>query len=295
MYFFVKYLAYLTIVFSVGSVYGQPVGQTCPLVTKNATVDGGVISYLQGGTGQKILLLHGLFAQKEQWTEVGCALAIKGFEVIAPDLPGYGASNGYPISVYPLESQVGVLHQFMKQMDDAPIHIAGSSMGGEIAALYANEYPQQIRSLAFIGAPMGIIAWSSQVREAIFQGINPFIPMNEQQLDLEMRLLFFQPPVISAEIKSQLPKEYVENNRHYQQVWDIVNFYGNSLNQISKQSVNTLIIWGEQDGIFNISGLPILKKQFPHSQSYALTDAAHLLMLEKPKEIVDIYLNFLKR
>lgn len=295
MHFFVKYLAYLTIVFSVGSVYGQPVGQTCPLVTKNATVDGGVISYLQGGTGQKILLLHGLFAQKEQWTEVGCALAIKGFEVIAPDLPGYGASNGYPISVYPLESQVGVLHQFMKQMDDAPIHIAGSSMGGEIAALYANEYPQQIRSLAFIGAPMGIIAWSGQVREAIFQGINPFIPINQQQLDLEMRLLFFQPPVISAEIKSQLLKEYVGNNRHYQQVWDIVNFYGNSLNQISKQSVNTLIIWGEQDGIFNISGIPILKKQFPHSQSYALADAAHLLMLEKPKEIVDIYSNFLKR
>jgi abhydrolase domain-containing protein 6 len=295
MHFFVKYLAALTIVFSVGSVYGQPMEQACPLVAKRATVDGGVISYLQGGTGQKILLLHGLFAQKEQWTEVGCALATKGFDVIAPDLPGYGASNGYPISVYPLESQVGLLHQFMQQINHGPIHIAGSSMGGEIAALYANHYPQQIRSLAFIGAPMGVIAWSGQVRETIFQGINPFIPINEQQLDLEMRLLFFQPPVIGTEIKSQLIKEYVQNNRHYQQVWDIVNFYGNSLNQISKQSVNTLIIWGKQDGIFNISGLPILEKQFPRSQSHALADAAHRLMLEKPKEIVDIYLNFLKR
>ena len=74
------------------------------MAPKTAAIDGGTISYLEGGKGEPILLLHGLFAQKEQWMEVGCALAIEGFDVIIPDLPGYGASSGYAISTYALES-----------------------------------------------------------------------------------------------------------------------------------------------------------------------------------------------
>ncbi|HAT39658.1 alpha/beta fold hydrolase [Polynucleobacter necessarius] len=101
------------------------------------SVDSGVISYLDGGTGPSILLMHGLFAQKEQWLDVGCALASKGDQVIAPALPSYGASSGFSVSVYPLGSQVKVLHEFLTGLRLEQIHIAGSSMGGTIASMYA--------------------------------------------------------------------------------------------------------------------------------------------------------------
>ena len=76
--------------------------------------------------------------------------------------------------------------------------------------------------------------------------------------------------------------------------WDIVNFYGTSLNRLPAQSVRTIIFWGEHDGIFNISGIELLKKHFPYSQTYKFSNAAHLLMLEQPSMVVDIYSNFLK-
>jgi len=275
-------------------LFSQTQVASCPIHTKTVADDGSAMSYLVGGHGESILLLHGLFAQKEQWLDVGCALASQGFEVLAPDLPGYGASSGYPVTFYALDSQVDTLHKFMLRLGKDNMHIAGSSMGGTIAALYAQKYPGQIKSLAFIGAPLGIIGWSPQVRKAIFEGVNPFIPMNEKQFDLEMHLLFFKPPKIDEGIKAKLVQEYVENNRHYQQVWDIVNFYDRSLGGMETNTPRTLILWGEQDGIFSIDGLPLIKEAFKNSQAMRFPDAAHLLMLEQPKKVVRVYGEFLR-
>lgn len=275
--------------------YGQTENTPCPLAPKTVAVEGGVISYLQGGSGPPVLLLHGLFGEKEHWLGLGCSLANQGFNVIAPDLPGYGRSTNYPVTTYPLESQVNILHRFMGSVTKESFHIAGNSMGGAIAALYAHQYSGDIKTVAFIGAPLGVIDWSEQVRGSIFQGVNPFIPINTDQLDLEMRLLFLQPPNIDESIKLQLIKEYQDNNRHYQQVWSIVNFYTSSLNRLPKQSKPTLILWGERDEIFSIAGLPALKKTFPKSQAYPLANASHLLMIEDPVRVAGTYGPFLKR
>ena len=294
MRFFSRMLICLLFVILTNSAISQTQNTFCPLVNKSVAVAGGSISYLEGGHGKPILLLHGLFAQKEQWMEVGCAIASEGFDVIAPDLPGYGASNGYSVTVYPLDVQVQVLHELILQLGKGRIHIAGSSMGGTIAALYANQYPSEVETLAFIGAPLGVVGWSPQVKQAIFQGVNPFIPINEKQFDLEMQLLFFKPPPIDESVKAKLVQEYVENNRHYQQVWDIVNFYDHSLDNMAANSSRTLVLWGEQDGIFSVEGLRNIKKGFTNSQIVQFPDAAHLLMLEQPKKVVKVYGDFLR-
>ena len=289
-----KWVAGLASALCLNLAQAQTTDSACPLKSQSIVIDAASISYTQGGSGQTLLLLHGLFGQKEQWADMACALVGEGFHVIIPDLPGYGQSNAYPITIYQLESQVATLAHFMKVVSGKPFHIAGNSMGGTIAALYANQFPQEIRSLAFIGAPLGIIAWSNQVKNAIFRGVNPFIPIDTAQFDLEMGLLFAKPPVIGGDIKAQLIQEYRNNNRHYQQVWDIVNFYGNSLNQLPNQVVPTFIVWGERDAIFNISGLKPLTKKFPHSQSHHLANAGHLVMLEQPQQIAHLYASFLK-
>lgn len=51
-------------------------------------------------------------------------------------------------------------------------------------------------------------------------------------------------------MKATLIKGCVENSRRWQQVWDIVNFYDRSLVDIEMSPPRTLILWGEQDGIF---------------------------------------------
>ncbi len=213
-----KWIVGLASVLCLSMAQGQGNDAACPMVAKSIAIDAGSISYLQGGQGPSILLLHGLFGQKEQWMDMACALANQGFNVIVPDLPGYGQSTVYPIAIYQLESQVTTLQRFMGSVSGKSFHIAGNSMEGAIAGLYSKQFPDEITSLAFIGAPLGVISWSDQVRDSINKGINPFIPIDNAQFDIEMGLLFAQAPVISNDIKKQLVQEYRNNNRHYQQV-----------------------------------------------------------------------------
>ena len=173
----------------------------CEIATHEAHVGGGTLYYNTAGQGRRVLLLHGLFAQKEQWHGMLCLLAAAGYAGIAPDLPGYGKSHGFAVQDYALERQVALLHQLMASIRIEAFDLAGNSMGGTIAALYARQYPRQVRTLAFIGSPLGIVGWNQPVKEAIYQGINPFIPVDMQQVNLELDLLFVKPPSLAEAAK----------------------------------------------------------------------------------------------
>ncbi|QWD59901.1 alpha/beta hydrolase [Polynucleobacter sp. MWH-UH35A] len=278
---------------SCARVHAEAASSPCNIEVKTSPAGNGAIEYLQVGKGTPILLLHGLFAQKEQWSELACYLSDAGYLVIAPDLPGYGKSTHFSIVDYKLENQVEILNQFTSTLKIQKFNIAGSSMGGAIAAMYARTYPLQIRSLAFIGAPLGVDGWSTQVKSALFQGINPFIPISEDQLNMEMQLLFYKPPVLSEAIQQSLVADYQKSNRHYQQVWDIVNLYLYEIEKNPHSHKPVLMLWGREDGIFEVGGLQRLRQKYPKNQHLVVKDVGHLLMLEKPKEVAATYIQFL--
>lgn len=292
---FLRYCLFALIFCLAGSkADAETFASACNIEVKTSAVGNGTIEYLKVGKGTPILLLHGLFAQKEQWSELACYLSNAGYLVIAPDLAGYGKSIYFPIIDYKLENQVGILHQFTNTLNIQRFDIAGSSMGGAIASMYARAYPMQVRSLAFIGAPLGVSGWSTQVKSALYQGINPFIPISVDQLNLEMQLLFYRPPVLSEAIQQALIADYQKQNRHYQQVWDIVNLYLYEIEKNSPSPIPTLIMWGKEDGIFESIDMRRLEQKYPKNRHYLVKDASHLLMLEKPKEVAVNYIQFLK-
>lgn len=272
-----------------------PAATTCEFTQGQTPVDDGSIVYNHYGQGPTIVLLHGLFADKEQWHKLACLLEDSGYSVIAPDLPGYGKSVGFPLPVYRLENQVKLLHQFLGALNIRRYHVAGSSMGGTIAAMISRQYPREVRSLAFIGSPQGIIEWSPALQAAISEGINPFIPIDVAQFDLEMSLLFVTPPVLPIEVKEAAVNEYVTRNLHYQQVWNIDNLYTTQLTKGRWNGKPTLVIWGQKDQIFSVKGARKLKARIPRARVIRLPDAGHLLMMENSTEAVRHYLRFLRR
>lgn len=265
----------------------------CAIATHSAPISNGTLSYNWVGTGQPILLLHGLFASKEQWDSMMCQLSKAGYRAIAPDLPGYGDSTGFATRNYALENQVELLHQLTNQLGIRDFDVAGSSMGGAIAALYSQRYPQQVRSLAFIGAPLGIVDWAASVKNSILDGINPFIPISKEQFDLEISLLFVTPPTIPDAVKIERVNDYITRNPHYQQIWDIVNLYDDILCQRRSTQLPTLAIWGTEDKIYDVSGAERLQRCIPNSQTIRLPKAGHLLLIENSVQATEDYLKFL--
>lgn len=264
----------------------------CLIERRELPLEQGTLRYSQTGGDARILLLHGLFAQKEQWHGMLCQLAAAGFGAIAPDLPGYGESQGFPLEVYRLERQVALLNLFMDRLGIRHVHVAGNSMGGAIAALYAQEYPRQVRTLALIGAPLGVVDWGPRVKDAFYQGINPFIPIDSAQFDLELRLLFLNPPALGEDLKAALVKDYQARNRHYQQVWDILSLYDRVLEGELRIRAPTLILWGEADQIFPVTGLDRLQGRL--SGQIGRLPVGHLPMLEQPEETATLYVRFLR-
>ena len=270
-------------------------GAPCPAATRMEPIDGGTIAYNVAGAGPTVLLIHGLFADKEQWGELACRLADAGYRTIAVDLPGYGSSDGFPLSVYQLEHEAQALHTLMQRLEVERVDLAGNSMGGAIAALYASRYPRSVRSLAFLGSPLGITEWAPGVREAISNGVNPFIPVTEAELDLELQLLFVSPPSLPDTVKTAIVAKYVERNLHYVRIWNIVNLYDDILATTPPPRAPAVIVWGGDDRIYGVAGAQRLHRRIPRSVVHRLPHAGHLLHVENAAEVAPIYVAFLRR
>ncbi len=217
-----------------------------------------------------MVLVHGLFADKEQWSGLACRLAGKGYSVVAADLPGYGKSTGFSLDEYRLEREVENLRALTETLGLTQVDIAGNSMGGAIAALYAKAYPRQVRSLAFLGSPLGIEGWADGVKEAIYSGVNPFIPVSQAQFDTELGLLFVTPPPIPPAARKGIIARYIARQAHYTQVWNIVNLYADVLLKMQLPQIPALIVWGDSDRVFGVSGALILQRAIPASRRYEL-------------------------
>lgn len=139
-----------------------------------------------------------------------------------------------------------------------------------------------------------MIGWANSVRNAIYQGINPFIPITTKQFDLEMRLLFVNPPKIPDSVKAEKVGDYITRNHHYQQVWDIINLYDDVLCQSSTVQAPTLIIWGEDDRVFDIIGASKLQSCIPNSKLLKLPKSGHLLLVENAGAAASTYVDFLQ-
>ena len=278
---------------------GEAAEADCDFSPAMVNVGGGEIHYDRAGTGPPVILLHGLFAQKEQWHDVLCNLAAAGFDAVALDLPGFGKSDDYPVTVYDLNRQVELLDNFIEALEIDEFNLAGNSMGGAIAALYAERFPEKVRQLAFIGPPLGLVPWGPHVRLAIIQGINPFIPTDSTQFDLEMALLFAHPPEVTDEVRNSLVREYVTQNHHYQQVWDIINLFDTVLQDPQRkpllQKTPVLILWGESDSIYPVAGAESLHQRLHNSWLITLPETGHLPMMEKPVMTGRLLVQFLRK
>lgn len=99
-----------------------------PLGPRTATV-----AYERKGAGEPLLLLHGIGHHLQAWHPVSDVLAAE-YDVIAVDLPGFGASEPLPPGVpYDLSTVAAALGALCAALGVERPHLAGNSLGGLLA------------------------------------------------------------------------------------------------------------------------------------------------------------------
>jgi len=114
----------------------------------SATIDGVQIHYIEGGSGEPLVLVHGLGGSSRQdWLKLAPYFLRSGHHVYAMDLPGFGQSARPADRSYSIAEQARFVEVFMDATHLNSVALGGESMGGWIAARVAIDQPRRISRL----------------------------------------------------------------------------------------------------------------------------------------------------
>lgn len=111
---------------------------------------GGRVHMFRGGTGEPLLFLHAA-GGAGTWLEFHGRLADAGFEVLAPDHPGFAKSDDFPL----VEAMDDLVYHYLDLLDALRldrVHLVGASFGGWIAAELAVAASHRLRSVTLLSA-----------------------------------------------------------------------------------------------------------------------------------------------
>ena len=117
---------------------------------RQATVNGTGVSFLVGGSGEPLVLLHGWPQTALAWRRILQPLAERGYRVIVPDLRGLGASDRAS-SGYDKDSQADDVRALLDHLGiEGKVGLVGHDLGGMVAFAYARKHPAEVDRLVLM-------------------------------------------------------------------------------------------------------------------------------------------------
>lgn len=122
-------------------------------IASNTTkVDGVAIHYLAAGNARDtVILLHGYAESSHMWKARAIPELAQRFTVIAPDLPGFGASD-IPSDGLDIKTAATRIHALMATLHVTRARVVGHDIGLMVAYAYAAMYPDEVEKLALMEA-----------------------------------------------------------------------------------------------------------------------------------------------
>ena len=115
------------------------------------TINGFKTNYQVFGSGKPFLLLHGWGSNSERWEKFAGILVEKGFQVIVPDLPGFGKSDQLS-HIWTTNDYTNWVEEFIEKLNLTEFYVMGHSFGGALACKFSIKYPQKVKKLFLVSS-----------------------------------------------------------------------------------------------------------------------------------------------
>ena len=264
------------------------------LTVKSIDIPDFKIAYLEGGTGDTIIMVHGFGGFKDVWVKMAKYLT-PNYRIIIPDLPGFGDSSKPQDAKYNYTSQVKRLNLFAKELKLTKFHLVGNSMGGSIVGIYAADYPEMVNTLALFDAAGVKSPVKSELFLLLAKGKNPLVVEDVNSYDKMLEFVYVKPPQLPSFMKEHLAEKAVAAAPFNKKIFKDMGAESFILeSKLNKITAPTLIVWGDSDRVLSISSVPIFEKKIKNSKSVIIKECGHVPMMEKPEETASIYKDFLK-
>ena len=258
------------------------------------------VHYRDEGEGFPIVLIHGTAASLHTWDAWTDELK-KTNRVIRMDLPAFGITGPNKNADYSIEAYTIFLHSFLEKLKLEKFHLAGNSLGGNIAWNYAADYPGKVEKLILVDAS-GLPSNKSQ--PAIFKMAKTPI--------LNSLFLYITPKFL---IKKNIEEVYEDDtkitdeliNRYHKMALRVGNrkaFIDRAktdfkldaqvnLEKLKSIQTPTLLIWGAKDLWIPLANGIRMNEILVNSKLEVLENSGHVPMEENPIESLKLMNDFL--
>lgn len=271
---------------------------------KNLDLHGERVVYVDEGSGEVLLLLHGMAGSSQTWRSVIKPLS-RRFRVIAPDLPGHGESTKQR-SDYSLGAFAVLLRDLLDELGVTRATIIGHSLGGGVAMQFLYQHPDYAQRLILIGSG----------------GLGPDVGLTLRLLSApgaELIMPIIAPrQVLTAgdRVWSWLRKAGIEAPRG-EEIWrsystfsdaptrqaflrtlrSVVDYRGQAVSALNRLNTKTelpiMAIWGEKDAIIPVKHAYAAQQARPDIRLEVLAGVGHFPQVERPAEVVELIEDFI--
>lgn len=254
-------------------------------------------AYVEGGKqgGPPLVLIHGYGGTYADWLAIAPYLTTN-FHVVIPDLPGWGASTRVAGS-YSYTAQVERLRGFIDALHLGRIAIAGHSMGGAIAGIYAAKYPADVAALVLIDSA-GVPFKDNAFVRGLKNGSSGFDIDSRAQFQHFETLLFEKPPKVPPRIQDVFIQRSIRDRAFNDQVLRDISApdqrYALAAD-LPDITAPTLTVWCREDKITDVSALSAIRTGLTRAPNIGVTElngCGHMSIMEKPREVAESITRF---
>jgi len=262
---------------------------------REARLPQGVIRYRELGTGEPIVLVHGLLVNGLLWRDVAPRLA-RDFRVIVPDLPL--GSQDLPMNVGTDLSPLGlaaIIAGFIEALELEGVTLVGNDTGGAISQLVAVHHPERLARLVltpcdayenFLPPMFRPLQALARVPGAVFlvaQSLRPrparrlpfaFGWLSKRGIPDDLSDAWLAPALSSAAIRRE-----------------IASILRGISNRYTLQAA-VLIAWAPEDRFFKLRYAERLAGAFPNARLERIEDSYTFVAIDQPERTAELVAAF---
>lgn len=243
----------------------------------------GKFNYIEVGTGQPIIILHGLMGGLSNFDAVTSYFSTKGYKIIIPELPVYTMS----LLKTNVKAFAKYLYDFIdfKGLDN--VILLGNSLGGHIGLYHTKLHPEKIKALVITGS-------SGLYESAMGSGYTK--RSDYEVIKKKAQDVFYDPEVATKEIVDEVYETVNDRNKLIKTLAIAKSaIRHNMAKDLPKMQTPTCIIWGKNDTVTPPEVADEFNSLLPDSELFWIDKCGHAAMMEHPDTFNDILHAWLKK
>jgi pimeloyl-ACP methyl ester carboxylesterase len=246
------------------------------------------------GSGQPMIILHGLFGQSDNWNSLAKQFGENGFEVYVADQRNHGLSPHSEEWNYQVMSDD--LHELIRDNKLEKVVLIGHSMGGKTVMQFALQHPEEVDKLIVVDiAPK---PYPPQHRSVV-EGLKA-VDFNSVKTRKEVEA------ILTAYIDDPGTKQFLLKNVYWKEnglldwrfnlkvIVEKMENVGEPITADSSVDVPALFIRGANADYILDEDIDGIQEFFPRSMLETIAGAGHWVHAEKPKEFFECVMGFVK-